>query len=255
MTLNSRKLLWIALSVAVATGCTAHVYAPPSRMAALDGPSLVGEGKTEVSGQFGLGVQVLGSGYHAGGVQVRHGISEQVEVTGNASYFAVSGRRDGDLSPNAAEPDATYHPEEETWFLYAGRVGMKWSPPEVGGHVAIFSGIGGGYSDAGGFVSTDLGVSVGYNNAYVVPFAAVGGFISVPVGSKAIDISDNGKASVMQTAQFTYGGQGLVGLRGEIAVQEGQHVSWMLGATTTLLMDSEQRDGFWGGVVEVGYGF
>jgi hypothetical protein len=252
---KTRNLLWVLLMGSFFTGCNAHLTSPPSRLASTDGPTVLGDGETALSGQYANGGEVFGGQFHGAGVRGRHGLNKEVEISGSAQFLLMAGSRP--TASGEPSPDATDFPESETWPLYMGRLGVTWSPEELGGHFALGSGIGGGYSDAGGFLSPDFGFSVGYQNPYLVPFAALSGFVSQPIGAIENDISDNGAPADWAKPELTYGFQATLGLRGEISLADQQALELMAGMSMTQLFDQsdEDRSVYSGAVVEAGYRF
>ena len=257
--LTERGLRWLVLSSFMTMGCTAHVYSPPSRLAVTDGPSNVEEGQVEIRGQYNVAGEVFGVGLQGAGASVRYGMTPEVEIVGTAHYASLSGNRQTYKGTyiNPLDGPPTVYSEDESWSLYTGRVGAKWSPEAWGGHFAVSSGLGGGYSDAGGLVSTDLGFTVGYSNRYVVPFVGLHGYVSVPIGGIAHDISKNGAPAEMQTPRFTYGAQMVLGVQMDFEVAAGQSIVLMGGASCTYLSDTsdEAPSAVMGLVFDAGYRF
>ncbi len=252
---TERGLRWLVLSSVMTMGCTPHLFSPPSRLAITEGPANLEEGKTEVRGHFNVAGEVFGVEVEGVGASVRHGMTSEIEVVGSINYASLSGQRemhDG-KGYSASDGPPTYQNDEDSWSLFTARAGGKWAPEKLGGHLSLSSGLGGGYSDAGGFVSTDLGLSVGYNNRYVVPFLAMSGYVSVPIGAIAHDISDDGAPADMQKSQLTYGGQGLLGLQ---ITPDESFLLLLAGACTVLFDPSDQsRKLILGFVFDVGYRF
>ncbi|MCA9531449.1 MAG: hypothetical protein KC543_15070 [Myxococcales bacterium] len=61
---------------------------------------------------------------------------------------------------------------------------------EIEKWVAVQAGLGGGGSAAGGFISADAGIILAIQNRYAIPFFTGSVFVSVPVASKPVTISD-----------------------------------------------------------------
>jgi hypothetical protein len=253
--MKMRMVYLVLVSSLFFAGCNAHLYSPPSRFAATDGPVVLDQGETALSGQYATGGEVFGGEFHGAGVHGRHGLTDELEISGSAQYLLMSGSRPTD--PGEPSPEATNFPESETWPLTMGRVGVTWAPEASKGHFALTGGIGGGHSDAGGFVSPDIGFSLGYHNPYVVPFAAFSGFVSQPIGATENDISDNGAPAEWAKPELTYGIQATLGLRGEISAADQQAIALMAGISMTQLVDQSDEDSsvYAGAIIEAGYHF
>jgi hypothetical protein len=71
-------------------------------------------------------------------------------------------------------------------------------------HLALTAGLGGGYAPAaGGFGSADLGRVASYDNCYVIPFGALSGFVSQPVGAKSVDFGTHGTSRASTSVGFS----------------------------------------------------
>lgn len=235
---------WVSVLIVVMSGflsgCTAHLFSPPARAFNADGPAALGEGKTEIQGQFASGGIVFGSDFYTGNLHLRHGLSDELDITVDSGAVVIE---------TELETGDTEH-----WPIYSARVGAQWSPKGGAGHIALTGGLGGGYSAGGGFVSPDAGFSVGYNNPYLVPYFSATGFLSLPIAPQAIDVTAGGPAD-MQTPEFSFGVEGTVGVRGKIPINQSQHLVIMAGVSMTILKDSVETDRFIGGFGSLGYQF
>jgi hypothetical protein len=234
----------------VVSGCNAHVFSPPARAFNADGPAVLGEGKTEIQGQFALGGKVFGGGYYTGKLHVRHGLSDELDITVDTGAVVVETERTNRNFSVAGDESKT-----EQWPIYAARVGVQWSPKGGAGHIGLTGGLGGGYSDGGGFASPDVGFSIGYNNPYVVPYFSMTGFLSIPIAPQGIDVSRLDEPADIQEPEFSFGVEGTVGIRGKIAVNESQQLVIMAGASMTILKDFVETDAFMSYVLSLGYRF
>jgi hypothetical protein len=171
--------------------------------------------------------EVLEPDLAAGSAVVRRGITEKVEVSGEVSYLRVL----------VEEQENAPHLNPG---LYAARAGVKLAPNH---YVAVTSGVGGGYAPAAGsFGAIDVGGVVSYDNCYVVPFASVAGFVSQPLGAKAVDFGEHGKS----TASTSYGLTSAAGVEVPLSHQrcrEGRaSTKLQVGANMSLISSSSIQE-------------
>ena len=82
-------------------------------------------------------------------------------------------------------PESRVSPQTLQW---ATRVGSRLSALGLTRSLSADIGLGVGGHHGGLFVSPDLGLTVGYDNPYVVPFARIDGWLSVPLASSEQDV-------------------------------------------------------------------
>lgn len=160
-------------------GCT-KIYSPPSQTVTAEAPGLLAPGQTSVRGDVSLSAEGMGPGLLGFGASARHGLLERVEIQGGmtATYVGVENEDDGTGVGNQHRG------------IYSGRFGVKLKIIE---HVAVSAGVGGGIAPAaGGYLSPDVNLIVGYENPYLVPFGTFRVYYSAPVGAKdvVVDVSD-----------------------------------------------------------------
>ncbi len=184
-------LIASAIMASVFAGCGAHAYSPPARIATVETARTLEEGETSHQLAGGLFSEVLGAEGGLVSVRVRHGVSDALELGGDVTLIHITSEGAGDPHPN----------------IYEGRAALRWGPEWAGDYVALTAGLGGGASAAGGFVSPDIGLNIAYENRYVVPFLTGSLLVSVPVGAKAVDLSDfdSEPGTDMQTPVTTKG--------------------------------------------------
>jgi hypothetical protein len=162
----------------------------------------------------------------AGTAMVRRGVTESLELSGEVSYAHLDTTTDDEqLGINPS--------------IYASRAGMKLAKSR---HVALTAGLGGGYAPAaGGFAAADVGGIVSYDNCYVVPFGALSGFVSQPVGAKTVDFGEHGTSR----ASTSYGLTAAAGFEVLLAHQrcrEGRSAPKLqLGANTNYIRNTSSQ--------------
>jgi hypothetical protein len=218
--------------------CSQKVYSPPARGLALDSPAPLAAGDTTVGLRGGALGGSFGPTVAIGGLSLRRGLTSELELSGDASYYAVT-----DHSPSGTAPG-----------IFAGRVGAKMSPhldwPVT---LGLAFGAGGGVAEAGGgFVAADVAGLIAYENCYVVPYGSIGALVSEPIDARPIDVtSDKNTMPVYATAETTYGVSFEVGARVKLQPgrcrEQGQSATLTLGVGgVRLTQASGPSDGFGG---------
>lgn len=194
-----RPALVAALALA---GCTPYSLSPPARALPLESSATLAEGESavQVSGGLHNGLGPVGG---SGEVSVRHGLLPQLELQLDGSYSYVQ------------------YPDERSPHIGAGRAGLKVAPVE---HLAFVAGVGAGGAAHGAFVSPDAGLILAYENPYLVPWAAIRGFVSVPIGPSTVTVSepnaDGPPTLYMLVPPNTIGWQASTGVRLPIPLEE-----------------------------------
>lgn len=191
--------IWIPAAISLATGCVHHVYSPPARMLPLESAATLSPGETSVQGEFG-GVSWINGA--TASVRGRRGITDDLDASVEWSVLHVGRESAAGTHPNA----------------YAVRAGARYRALPW---LAVTSGVGGGGSSAGGFVSPDLAAIASWENRWVVPFLSARGSLSVPIGAREVDVT-----GTSDTARF-------VGKPGR---------TWLYGATAGLRVPWGRRD-------------
>lgn len=215
---------------ALLAGCNHHVYSPPARALPMESVAPVGEGRVGVAGEAALHGTVFGPGLTSGGGRVRVSPHEDVDVSVEGNVLHVRGNPAEDLDQNA----------------YSARVGAKY---RVVPWLALAGGLGGGFHAAGTFVSPDLGVIVGYENDYAVPYVSFRGFVSEPLIPRTVDTREAGSETVeLGTPQTTGGFSTALGLRVPIPPSfeqnEGVRGSLLLAPGLTHVRDAAEQATF-----------
>lgn len=160
-------ILSVAFLSAGLIGCSAHLFSPPARVVPQELSTNPEAGKVEVSAAIGLNGGVFnGTNLSAMQGTFSYGVSDQAAVQAGMTYLHVL---------NGAEV--------EHWMgnrIAAFRIGGGYSPKTPRQFIRFTSGLGGGLSAAGGFVSPDMGVNLSWDNRYLVPFVNYSAWVSVP---------------------------------------------------------------------------
>ncbi len=218
------KLAALSL-IPLAAGCSQHLYSPPTQTFALAPVHTLAAGDRAVDLEGSTHSQIFDPGYDAGSARLRAGIGDDAEVSLEGMNAFING---GGMS--AANRN-----------VYAARGGLRVAPGR--GPLAFSAGIGGGYAPAaGGFAAIDGGVSLGYDNCYVVPIAAVSMFASQPLAARSVDVSVSSDEVMYSTPHRTVGATLRGGLRISLSparCHQGHEVPWLTaGMDFTTLVDA-----------------
>lgn len=175
----SRSLLAVT---AIALGaCTPFALSPPARTLPLESPATLEEGE--------VAVQAAG-GYHdavpmrigSAAVRARIGIVSLLELQLEGTYAHVD------------------YGDERSPHLVAGRAGLKVAPIP---HIAFVAGLGVGTHSYGSFSAPDLGLIVGYENPYFVPWTAFRGFVSLPIDANRVVVTQTDSEGAVEEFVLT----------------------------------------------------
>lgn len=197
--------------------CTPFSLSPPARVLPLESSATLDEGSASVAASGGFHEAVRHTSGHAA-LEVAYAPADGVELSLEGTYAHVDYR------------------DERSPHLAAARVGLKLAPVE---HFAIVGGVGAGYGAHGAFVSPDLGVVAAYENPYLVPWGALRGFSSHPVGPSTVTVTrddGNGTLSAFDLVPpNTLGWQVSTGVRLPLTLDEGSRLDLLAGVGVTTL--------------------
>lgn len=177
------------------SACVGHVFSPPGRVLPLETAATLAPGQTAVQASGGYHSETLGPTITTGTLQVRHSLGEGAEGVIEGNLLRVIGTPNEDIDPN----------------IYALRLGAK---RRLTPWLALTTGLGGGISAGGGFLSPDLGAVASYENRYLTPFLSVRGMYSLPINPQVVDVSSAGAPEPdLQRPQQTYGLSTAVGFK------------------------------------------
>lgn len=182
--------------VALAAACS-YPFSPPATAVHYDAPRILEKGESAIRGGLSLNEEVFGSAIIAGDVTYRRGLHERVELSATASAYGVVG-------------EDNIHDHHRG--IYSARVAPRF---KLHDHISAHAGLGGGFSPAAGaFVSPEVGLSLGYENAFLVPFASARFYTSHPIAPKSIRIDTEDQTSPeFWSAGLTYGPAVFLGLK------------------------------------------
>lgn len=217
------KLL-LVISTLLTLACSHNAYTPPSRTMALASPQTLQKDEAKLRANVTGSADLFGPAVAAASGGYRRGMDEELELEVDLSYFQVMDRSTANTTRGIA----------------MARVGGKYRPTQSA-HLALVAGAGGGYSPAAGaYLSGDLGVVVGYENRYVVPYLSAGVFGSVPLNPRAVNVTGvEDQSTFMDTPENTVGLSVGAGLK--IPVRSA---ALLLGLSNTRLMDNDSEDDF-----------
>jgi hypothetical protein len=171
----------------------------------------------------------------------RYGLTDMIEVSAAPSVMWVAGSGAGDSHAG----------------IYALRAGVKYAPIR---HISATIGLGGGGSAAGAFLSPDYGVNLGWDNRYLIPFAAARMFFSAPIAPRVVHFttdddagdgahdSDDAPDYHRRRPHFTYGFHVSGGLRAPLVWNpEARYRPALACAVGAIFLhDNSQHGGFMG---------
>jgi len=151
-----------------------------------------------VSGAFYGGSDVVfGPGVVGASAEVRHGLTDRIDVATTASATVVVG---GDLDDPPHR--GVYSARAFAHVVLVPRI------------LSLQAGLGGGASAAGGYLSPDLGLILGYENDAFVPYLHGATFSSIPLTERRLDLRFDGDTDPdFQTAFASIGFRFGVGAR------------------------------------------
>ncbi|MCC6620015.1 MAG: hypothetical protein IT385_02095 [Deltaproteobacteria bacterium] len=207
----------LALVASAPAGCVRQVWSPPAGYVPLEGPAPIAPGEVRVGGALGGGGVGIGADLVGGAVRYRRGL-EHVEVQGEVAAAIV-----------AEDSEAKTFPA-----IISARAGMKGLLVPGFRHASWRLGAGLGGSAGGLFGALDGGFVIGFDNPWVVPWAEVGGGVSVPFTSEDVDITkpDDDEAVVDHPVTTILGRVGL-----GVAVHIGPWATTSLGIAWVFLND------------------
>ena len=215
----------------VLSGCHAHAFSPPARGLPLETSATLSSGQTGLAIEGGTHGEVFGPTLVPMDLRSRHGVGDDMEFGFEGSVIHITDRGSGNTHPN----------------IYGLRAGGKYA---LIPHLALGMGLGGGASAAGPFVSPDVELIGAYENRYVVPFASVRAFVSVPIAPGMVDLSgpDDPVGSDKQRPDTTGGFIVTAGARLPIGnPEEDSHTGAIsAGIGATYLNDTEDNAFFLG---------
>ncbi len=219
----------LIVSVSLLTGCNSTLFSPPARPMPLESAATLPRGDTGIQLEGGTHGRTFGPDVLSGTLRIRHGLSEDVDVSTDVSAMHV------DVAPNA----------KVSSFIYAARGAAK---VRLAKPIAIAGGFGGGFSAAGGFVSPDVGPIVAWENRYLVPFLATRVGVSQPVSSRSLDTSEAQDGSRIDRPRTTWLATAVLGLRVPIGWSEPEagklRGSLLAGVGLTHVADDRDKDTF-----------
>ncbi|HEX7702586.1 MAG TPA: hypothetical protein VF403_17725 [Kofleriaceae bacterium] len=218
--------LVIVAAGASATGCSQHLYSPPTQAYSLAPVTTLGPNDKALDIDGSTHSQIFDPGIETGTGRLRAGIGNDAEISVEGTAARVN-----DSGPSTANRD-----------FYTGRAGVRVDPGR--GPISWNAGIGGGFSpSAGTFAAIDGGVSIGYDNCYVVPIVAASMLVSQPLVARAVDVTvDSDHAPMYSTPERTAGGTVRGGLRISLSpdtCHAGHQAPWITaGFDMTTLVDA-----------------
>jgi hypothetical protein len=212
-------LIWVLFALWFASGCSYHIFSPPSRAAPLETPRVLPVGQNAIAVEGAAVAGVFDPAIVSAALRYRRGLAKKLDGVADVTGMHVLGRpRDVKTWPGG----------------YALRVGVKHEAADV---LALTFGLGAGGSAAGGFIGPDIGLILGHENQYFVPFLSARAFFSQPVGARRIALgSEDGEPRVSKP-DTTLGGSVALGFRIPLLHEDQLTHSVALGVTATGLCD------------------
>ncbi len=217
-------------AIFLSAGCSPSLSSPAAHAFHFASPASNGAGRTTFTAGVGAGGEAFGPGIASAEAQVRRGVADFVDLGASATAAVVVG-------DDLADP-----PHRGIYGLRAFthyNVVPRW--------LALHVGVGGGASAAGGYFAPDLGLTLGYENEYVVPYLYGSVLGSVPVTKPTLDVrlADDTNED-LRRAYATVGSHFGAGLRVPVGPRESPVGSIFVEASTLMLAgdDPFDDDGF-----------
>lgn len=227
------RLRWPLVGLAVLSACSYHVLSPPSRALPLESPRVLPVGANAIAAEAAYSDTTFDPAILSAALRYRRGLDKALDGSLDLTLLHVTGR------PSSLD----------TWpQAYALRLGLKY---QLTGSASLQAGLGGGASAAGGFISPDVGLSVGYENRHLVPFVSVRGFLSQPIRAQRVHLGEEDEVERFSTPQTTWGASGALGVRIPFEQSDELTHSLALGVGVIWLCDAERC----GGYFSLGAGF
>ncbi len=214
---------WMSAIVAV-SGCAHEAFSPPAGWAVSEGPAPLREGEARLGLAFGGGGVGLGGELVGGHVRYRQGLGGEMphEFGVTAAALVLTEDSRSDVFPAVFSMKGDFRSAFSSEFPHG-----SWS-----------AGFGAGASAAGWFVSPELGASLGYENPYAVPWLKVGGYLSVPLGAREVDLARaEDSEPIFDKPLLTFGGRFAVGLTVQLP-----WFDLFIVAETARMIDVEGKD-------------
>lgn len=198
---------WLALAACALawTGCSRNLMTPPSRIGEFETPKSLARGEKSVTLSAGGNAGIFYTVVAGASLQARKGLGDGQEVGFDASVLKA-GIGDGARIVDEASP-----------YIYSINSRFKINPPGAERWFSAFGGLGFGYSEPATFMTTEAGFSLGWENAYLIPYAGGKGTADIPIKSKSMDLRSPGDVNeepyVPHRAPLTLGAMGFAGLK------------------------------------------
>jgi len=229
---NPMERLSIVIGIVALTpiGCAHHVYSPPARSLPIETVATLEPGNTSLALETGVHGSVFGPDIFTSTGRARHTFTQNLEGVAEVNLMHLIDDAEAQTHPN----------------IYGLRFGCKY---RLTNFLAFPYGIGGGYSEAGFFISPDLGAILAYENPYIIPFLSVRGYVSQPIGKRAVDIGEDTEGEYIEKPDTTWGASGAIGGRVPVTSQSTDIGSILFGLGVTHMADAEDYKQFFGGTI------
>lgn len=215
------RMVFCVTTIGAMVACTPHAFSPPARMMPLQSAATLPRGQVALAAHGGVADGSFGPGVTGGGIRLRRGLTERLDGSVEGSLLWVD--RQGKVST---------HPG-----IYTLRAGTKL---RVLPWLALWGGVGGGGSTAGGFIQPDVGLIVAFENRYLVPFIDGSLGVSAPFLAREVKIDAGEGGPFYGRPRMTSVVAAHVGLRAPII----EVASVLLALGITELADGRERQSF-----------
>jgi hypothetical protein len=226
--MNASRLRFLILPIIAASlsGCASQILSPPARFQPFEGPRLAGDGATWLDLDGGGGGQMFGPSAFGGTLRARHGAGTR-EWSGEVSAVVL----DDDAASTASR----------LWGALRG--GVRDRIVDRFKHAWWGAGVGGGVYAGGVFVSPELGIGIGYDNPYIVPYWSITGIVSLPIVAREVDTTQEADTPRTDSPLASFGLRSQLGV--EVPVTDSAALS--LGINFVVLVDIEGISEGWAG--------
>jgi hypothetical protein len=187
----------VLLTLLFAGGCSSTLTSPPGHALHLATPASAGKGNTLVTAAVGGGGEPFGPGVVAGELRARHGVAKSTDVGVTAAAVGLVGEHDFAIRHHAG--------------IYSLRAFAHHEL--VPRFVALHAGVAGGGSAGGGFLSPDVGLTLGFENPHVVPYVSGTFFVSSPLTKNTLDMRKGNDTSDLREPYLSFGPRLGTGIR------------------------------------------
>jgi len=190
---------------------------PPTRVGEFESPAVLEKDQKSLAVSAGADMAFFYVGAGEVSAICRLGLGDGLETGVTVSAMQL-GLGKGHLDRIRSNPSP---------YVATANARFKKSPPELKNWLAVFGGIGAGYSEPATFLTLDAGFTVGYENRWLVPYIGADAMANLPVVTREVQLGepDAPEDTLGERAPATVGVMPFIGLKLPLrflAVRNGQ---------------------------------